>query len=118
MHVRYRNKYGRERSYYTGFEGVVQWIERRHTDTESEWSREKYEGYMRDVPCAACGGARLKPEVLAVTLAGRSIAEVCNLSVGEAADLLAGIELTDRQKMIAERFLKEINAGGGGAEFC
>ncbi|MGC4896030.1 excinuclease ABC subunit UvrA [Micromonospora sp. DT31] len=110
MHVRYRNKYGRERSYYTGFEGVVQWIERRHTDTESEWSREKYEGYMRDVPCAACGGTRLKPEVLAVTLAGKSIAEVCNLSVGEAADLLAGIELTDRQKMIAERVLKEINA--------
>ncbi|MFE9207173.1 excinuclease ABC subunit UvrA [Micromonospora sp. NPDC007230] len=110
VHVRYRNKYGRERSYYTGFEGVVQWIERRHTDTDSEWSREKYEGYMRDVPCAACGGARLKPEVLAVTLAGKSIAEVCNLSVGEAADLLAGIELTDRQKMIAERVLKEINA--------
>ncbi|MGW4500647.1 excinuclease ABC subunit UvrA [Micromonospora sp. NPDC004336] len=110
VHVRYRNKFGRERSYYTGFEGVVQWIERRHTDTESEWSREKYEGYMRDVPCAACGGARLKPEVLAVTLAGKSIAEVCNLSVGEAADLLAGIELTDRQKMIAERVLKEINA--------
>ncbi|MDZ5442879.1 excinuclease ABC subunit UvrA [Micromonospora sp. 4G57] len=110
VHVRYRNKYGRERSYYTGFEGVVQWIERRHTDTESEWSRDKYEGYMRDVPCAACGGTRLKPEVLAVTLAGRSIAEVCNLSVGEAAELLAGIELTDRQKMIAERVLKEINA--------
>ncbi|BCL12827.1 excinuclease ABC subunit UvrA [Micromonospora sagamiensis] len=110
VHVRYRNKYGRERSYYTGFEGVVQWIERRHTDTESDWSREKYEGYMRDVPCAACGGARLKPEVLAVTVAGKSIAEVCNLSVGECADLLAGIELTDRQKMIAERVLKEINA--------
>ncbi|MEH0934964.1 excinuclease ABC subunit UvrA [Micromonospora psammae] len=110
VHVRYRNKYGRERSYYTGFEGVVQWIERRHSDTESEWSRDKYEGYMRDVPCAACGGARLKPEVLAVTLAGKSIAEVCNLSVGEAAELLAGIELTDRQKMIAERVLKEINA--------
>ncbi|MFU8872666.1 excinuclease ABC subunit UvrA [Micromonospora sp. SL4-19] len=110
VHVRYRNKYGRERSYYTGFEGVVQWIERRHADTESEWSRDKYEGYMRDVPCAACGGTRLKPEVLAVTLAGKSIAEVCNLSVGEAAELLAGIELTDRQRMIAERVLKEINA--------
>ena len=71
VHVRYRNKYGRERSYYTGFEGVVQWIERRHSDTESDWSREKYEGYMRDVPCPACGGARLKPEVLAVTIAGK-----------------------------------------------
>ncbi|MDM4719875.1 excinuclease ABC subunit UvrA [Micromonospora sp. WMMA1363] len=110
VHVRYRNKYGRERSYYTGFEGVMQWIERRHSDTESEWSREKYEGYMRDVPCAACGGARLKPEVLAVTLAGKSIAALCGLSVGECAELLAGIELTDRQKLIAERVLKEINA--------
>ncbi|MBO4209645.1 excinuclease ABC subunit UvrA [Micromonospora echinofusca] len=110
VHVRYRNKYGRERSYYTGFEGVVQWIERRHSDTESDWSREKYEGYMRDVPCAACGGARLKPEVLAVTLAGRSIAEVCNLSVGECAELLGAMTLTDRQKLIAERVLKEINA--------
>jgi excinuclease ABC subunit A len=110
VHVRYRNKYGRERSYYTGFEGVIQWIERRHSDTESDWSRDKYEGYMRDVPCPVCGGARLKPEVLAVTIAGKSIAEVCNLSVGECADLLATIALDDRQKMIAERVLKEINA--------
>ncbi|HEX2771441.1 MAG TPA: excinuclease ABC subunit UvrA, partial [Micromonosporaceae bacterium] len=110
VHVRYRNKYGRERSYYTGFEGVVQWIERRHGETESDWSRDKYEGYMRDVPCAACGGARLKPEVLAVTLGGKSIADVCGLSVGECADLLATITLADRQKLIAERVLKEINA--------
>ncbi|MDT4990370.1 MAG: excinuclease subunit [Actinoplanes sp.] len=110
VHVRYRNKYGRERSYYTGFEGVVQWIARRHSDTESDWSRDKYEGYMRDVPCPTCGGARLKPEVLAVTIAGRSIAEVCNLSVGECAELLATVELDDRQTMIAERVLKEINA--------
>jgi excinuclease ABC subunit A len=110
VHVRYRNKYGRERSYYTGFEGVVQWIERRHSDTDSEWSREKYEGYMRDVPCKVCGGARLKPEVLAVTVGGRNIAEICALSVGECADLLGEMTLTDRQKMIAERVLKEINA--------
>ncbi|HYN95446.1 MAG TPA: excinuclease ABC subunit UvrA [Pilimelia sp.] len=110
VHVRYRNKYGRERSYYTGFEGVVQWIERRHSDTDSDWSRDRYEGYMRDVPCAACGGARLKPEVLAVTLHGKNIAEVCGLSVGDCADLLGAMELTDRQKMIAERVLKEINA--------
>lgn len=110
VHVRYRNKYGRERSYYTGFEGVVQWIERRHSDTESDWSRDRYEGFMRDVPCGTCGGTRLKPEVLAVTLAGKNIAEVTNLSVGECADLLGGLVLTDRQKMIAERVLKEINA--------
>jgi excinuclease ABC subunit A len=110
VHVRYRNKYGRERSYYTGFEGVVQWIERRHGDTESDWSRDKYEGYMRDVPCGACGGARLKPEILAVTLDGRSIAELCNLSVGECAEILGRMTLNNRQKLIAERVLKEINA--------
>jgi excinuclease ABC subunit A len=110
VHVKYRNKYGRTRSYYTGFEGVVQWIERRHGDTESEWSREKYEGYMRDVPCAACDGTRLKPEILAVTIDGRNIAEVCALSVGECADLLGRLELSDRQRMIAGRVLKEINA--------
>jgi excinuclease ABC subunit A len=110
VHVRYRNKYGRERSYYTGFEGVVQWIERRHGDTESDWSRDKYEGYMRDVPCGACGGARLKAEILAVTLDGRSIAELCNLSVGECAEILGQMKLNNRQKLIAERVLKEINA--------
>ncbi len=65
---------------------------------------------MRDVPCAACGGARLKPEILAVTIGGRNIAEVCALSIGDCADLLGAMELTDRQKMIAERVLKEINA--------
>jgi excinuclease ABC subunit A len=110
VHVRYRNKYGRERSYYTGFEGVIQWIERRHADTESEWSRDKYEGYMRDVPCGACAGTRLKAEVLAVTINGRNIAEVCALSVGECAELLGAMTLNARQKMIAERVLKEINA--------
>src|SRR5205807_8590671 len=110
VHVRYRNKYGRERSYYAGFEGVVQWIERRHSDTESDWSREKYEGYMRDIPCGACGGTRLKPEILAVTIAGKNIAEGCALSIGDCAELLANLELTDRQRMIAERVLKEINA--------
>jgi excinuclease ABC subunit A len=110
VHVRYRNRYGRVRSYYTGFEGVVQWLERRHSDTDSEWSRDKYEGYMRDVPCAACGGARLKPEVLAVTVGSRNIAEICALSVGDCASLLSEMTLTDRQKLIAERVLKEINA--------
>ncbi|HET7573771.1 MAG TPA: excinuclease ABC subunit UvrA, partial [Solirubrobacterales bacterium] len=110
VHVRYRNRFGRERSYSTGFEGAIPFVQRRHSETESEWSRERYEGYMREVPCPACQGARLKPEVLAVTIAGRSIAEVCSLSVGEASELLASMELTDRQLMIAERVLKEINA--------
>ena len=108
VHVRYRNRYGRERAYYASYEGVVPFLERRHAETDSEFSREKYEGYMRDVPCPACGGARLKPEVLAVTLGGRSIAEVSGLSIGECAGFLRRIELSDRERMIAERVLKEV----------
>ncbi|MBI3688704.1 MAG: excinuclease ABC subunit UvrA [Actinobacteria bacterium] len=115
VHVRYHNRYGRERSYYASYEGVVPWIERRHAETDSDYSRDKYEGYMREVPCPTCGGARLKPEVLAVTLSHpahgeRSIAELAALSIGEAAEYLAGLELTDRDRMIAERVLKEVHA--------
>jgi excinuclease ABC subunit A len=115
VHVRYRNRYGRERAYYATYEGVVPFLERRHAETDSDYSREKYEGYMREVPCPACGGARLKPEVLAVTLtgrdgAGRSIAEVAALSIGECAEFLAGLELSDRERMIAARVLKEVHA--------
>src|SRR5690606_20303139 len=84
VHVRYRHRWGRERDYTTGFEGVISFLERRHAETESEWSREKYEGYMREVPCPACKGARLKPEVLAVTVGGMSIADVCALPIARA----------------------------------
>ena len=110
VHVRFRNRYGRERSYSTGFEGVVPFVQRRHSETDSEWSRERYEGYMREVPCPACGGARLKPEVLAVLVGGRSIAEVCALPIREAAAFLADLELSARERQIAERVLKEIHA--------
>ncbi len=110
VHVHYRNRYGRDRSYYASYEGVVPWIERRHAETDSDYSREKYEGFMREVPCPACQGTRLKPEILAVTVAGRSIAEVCALSIGEAATFLRDVELTDREHFIAERVLKEVHA--------
>jgi excinuclease ABC subunit A len=110
VHVRYRNRYGRERSYYTSYEGVIPFLERRHKEAESEASRERFEGYMREVPCPACRGARLKPEVLAVTLGGRSIADVAALSIGECAAFLRGLELDARQRVIAERVLKEVNA--------
>jgi excinuclease ABC subunit A len=109
VHVRYANRYGRERSYYTSYEGVVPFLERRHNEAESETSRERYEGYMREVPCPACLGARLKPEVLAVTLSGKSIAEIAALSIAECAEFLRSLELDDRQRMIAERVLKEVN---------
>jgi excinuclease ABC subunit A len=110
VHVSYRNRYGRDRSYYASYEGVVPWIERRYAETDSDYSREKYEGYMREVPCPSCAGTRLKPEILAVTVAGRSIAEVSSLSIGEAADWLRRLRLSDRDRMIGERVLKEINA--------
>ena len=110
VHVKFRNRYGRERSYTTGFEGAVPFVQRRHAETESDWSRERYEGYMREVHCPACKGARLKPESLAVLVGGRSIAEVCALPIREAAGFLGGLELTSRERQIAERVLKEIQA--------
>ena len=109
VHVRYRNRYGRERSYYTAYEGVIPFLERRHSEAESESSRDRYEGYMREVPCPACKGARLKPEVLAVTLSGKSIAEIAALSIADCAVFLRQLELDARQRMIAERVLKEVN---------
>ncbi len=110
VHVRYRNRYGRERTYSTGFEGAIPFVRRRHAETESDWSRERYEGYMRQVPCPACRGARLKPEVLAVTVGGKSIAQVSALSIHEAATFLGGIDFTVREAQIAERVIKEVNA--------
>ena len=110
VHVRYRNRFGRERSYTTGFEGVVPFVKRRHAETESEWSRERYEGYMREIPCPTCQGARLKPEALAVLVGGRSIAEVSALSIADAAGFLGTVEFTDRELQIAEQVIKEINA--------
>ena len=110
VHVRYKNRYGRERSYYAAFEGVLPFLERRHDDTDSDYMRDKYEGYMRDVPCPVCHGTRLKPEILAVKLNGRSIAEVTNLSIGEASQWLGVLELGEREKAIADRVLREIQA--------
>jgi excinuclease ABC subunit A len=110
VHVRYRNRYGRERSYYTAYEGVIPFLERRHAEAESDTSRERFEGYMREVPCGVCKGARLKPEVLAVTLGDRSIADVAAMSIAECADFLRDLELDARQTVIAERVVKEVGA--------
>ena len=110
VHVRYRNKYGRERSYYTNFTGAIPFIEERHAKAESDSSRERYAGYMREVPCPVCKGARLKPVSLAVTVDGRSIAEFCALPIGELAKRLLTLELSDRDQQIAGRILKEVNS--------
>jgi excinuclease ABC subunit A len=108
VHVRHRNRYGRERSYYTNFEGVRPYIERRHREAESDTSRERFEGYMREVPCPACNGSRLRPVSMAVTISGKNIAEVCALPINEAAEFLRELELSARERQIAERVLKEI----------
>jgi excinuclease ABC subunit A len=108
--VKYKNRYGRSRQYSTEYEGVIPWIQRRHEGAESDWTREQYEGYMREVPCPACDGARLKPATLAVTVGGKNIAEVCAMAIGESSKFLAALELSERDRLIAERVTKEINA--------
>ncbi len=110
VHVKYKNRYGRERAYTTGFEGVAPFIVRRHSESEGEYGRDKYEAYMRETPCPACKGTRLKPEVLAVTLGGKSIAQICELSIADCALFLKKISLNPREKKIAERVLKEVHA--------
>ncbi|WP_371479118.1 excinuclease ABC subunit UvrA [Kitasatospora sp. NBC_00315] len=109
VEVRYRNRYGRDRSYTTGFEGAVPFIQRRHTEAESDSSRERFEGYMREVPCPTCEGTRLKPVVLAVTVQDRSIADVSAMSISDCSDFLGAMKLDARDKQIAERVLKEVN---------
>jgi excinuclease ABC subunit A len=108
VHVKHRNRYGRERSYFTSFEGVIPYIERRHREAESDTSRDRFEGFMRQVPCPACRGSRLKPVSRAVTMGGKSISEVCAMAINETAEFLDQVELSVREKQIAERVLKEI----------
>src|SRR6202035_815817 len=110
VHVRYKNRYGRERSYYTSFEGAVPYIERRHSEAESDSSRERYAGFMREVPCPSCHGGRLKPVSLAVTVDGESISDFCALPIGVLAQKLLTLELSDRDQQIAGGILKEVNS--------
>jgi len=107
--VQYRNRFGRQRSYTTQFEGVITWLERRHTESESDRAREQIEGYMREVPCPACEGARLRPASLAVTIGGQNIYQVGELSIRKASEFLGSLELSERDRMIAERVEKEVN---------
>ena len=108
--VKYQNRYGRSRQYATTYEGVIPFLQRRHSDAESDWSREQIESYMREVPCPHCHGARLKPASLAVTINDRHISDVCDLSIGESSKFLASLELSERDRLIAERVTKEVNA--------
>jgi excinuclease ABC subunit A len=108
VHVTYKNRFNRTRSYEAHFEGIIPWLQRRHGEAESDWSREQIEAYMREVDCPECGGARLRPESLAVTVGGRNIYELCSLSIASAVDAMASLELTEREHMIADRVFKEI----------
>jgi excinuclease ABC subunit A len=110
IHVRYKNRFNRIRSYWTQFEGVIAWLERRHSETDSDYARERYEQYFREVPCPACKGARLRPESLGVRLGDKNIHEVTDLCIGDADKFLRELELNDRETTIAERVLKEIHA--------
>jgi len=110
VHVQYRNRYGRTRSYHTHYEGVVPYLQRRHSEAESDYLREQIEGYMREVPCPDCGGSRLKPESLGVTVDGRNLFELGDLSIRKAAEALLNLELSERDRMIAEGVVKEVNA--------
>ena len=115
VHVRYRNRYGRTRSYYADFEGVMAFLQRRMEQTESELMKERYDGFMRDVPCPVCDGTRLKPEILAVTLTAgergaKSIADVCELSIADCSHFLNELTLGPREQAIAGQVLKEVQA--------
>ncbi|MDH5314661.1 MAG: excinuclease ABC subunit UvrA, partial [Actinomycetota bacterium] len=108
IHVRYKNRYGRQRSYWTTYEGVVTNVERRHRETDSESQRDKLEQFMAEIPCRECKGARLRPETLAVTVAGLNIAELTDRSIRDTLAFIEGMDLSERELMIAERLLKEI----------
>ena len=110
VHVSYQTRAGRDRSYHVRFEGVLPWLERRYAEAESDSERERYEGYMRAVPCPACDGTRLRPEILAVTVHGLSIADLAARPVREASHWLRTLPLAPREELIAERPLAEIQA--------
>ena len=107
--MKYKGRYG-ARNYTTGFEGVIPFIHRRHEETDSDYSRDKYEAYMREISCEKCNGARLKPEVLAVTIGDKNISQICELSIADCAIFLKQIKLNKREAQIAERVMKEVNA--------
>ena len=107
--VRYKNRFGRVRSFSQKYEGVIPFIRRRYDEAETDAARDRWGGYMREINCATCGGRRLKPSSLAVTVSGRNIAELADLSIGEAAHFLGSLKLTAREATIAERLVKEIN---------
>ena len=110
VEVSYRNRFGRERRYTSGFEGVKAYIKRKHEETESDFARDRYEQYMRQVACPSCGGARLNPTILGVKDGGQSIADITDMSLADALAFVRGLQLSAREAKIGEQVLKEIDA--------
>jgi len=110
VYVKYRNRYGRTRAYWTHYEGVISWLERQHERAESEYAIGKIEQYMREIPCPECKGARLKPETLAVTVGDKNIWELTSLSIADADKFLKTIDFSEREHHIADRIIKEVAA--------
>lgn len=110
VEVSYRNRFGRERRYTSGFEGVKAYIKRKHEETESDFARDRYEQYMRQVACPSCGGARLNPTILGVKVGGKSIADITDLSLADALAFVRSLQLGAREAKIGEQVLKEIDA--------
>ncbi len=110
VEVSYRNRFGRERRYTSGFEGAKAYIKRKHEETESDFARDRYEQYMRQVACPSCGGARLNPTILGVKVGGKSIADITDLSLANALAFVRGLQLSAREAKIGEQVLKEIDA--------
>jgi excinuclease ABC subunit A len=106
--VKYRNRYGRVRTYESSFNGIVDWLERKRSEADGDWSREQAEQYMREVECTACAGRRLRPEVLAVTVEAHNIADVNALTIDEALAFFRGLTLNARDEAIAHQVVKEI----------
>jgi excinuclease ABC subunit A len=106
--VKYRNRYGKVRSYDTTYNGIVDWLERKRSDADGDWSREQAEQYMREVECTACAGQRLKPEVLAVRIDAHNIAQVNAMTIDETIDFFRKLKLTKREETIARQVVKEI----------
>ncbi len=110
VQVKWRSKYGREMRYTSGFEGVLPYVERRYLESDSDWARGKWAEFLREIPCPACQGARLRPEVLAVKVHSKSIHDVAVYSLGEAHDFFESLKLTAREQKIAAQVLREIRA--------
>ena len=109
LHIEYKKEFG-SGTFNSPFEGICNNLERRYRETQSEGMKQEYEAYMSNIPCPDCGGKRLKPESLAVTVGGKSIAEVSDMTVLEAREFLNSLSLTEQQRMIGEQIFREINA--------